>query len=240
MLKIKNLYFNPFQECCSIAWSETADNQHKEGVIIDPGFYDEDEKNELFGFIRQNAISPISILLTHGHFDHIFGVKECSEEYGIPTYMDPADKVIVENDHLFTKAFGLKAPDISFETRDLRDGDEIVFGAETLITISTPGHTPGGVCFLDRKENVLFSGDTLFAGSIGRTDNKWGDYDLLIKSVMDRIMGLDGSTKVIPGHGPKTTIANEVSENPFLIPFNEPEFDWESEEGIELDGGERK
>lgn len=240
MLKIKNLFFNPFQECCSIAWSQAADNSENEGVIIDPGFYDATERDELFGFIETNHIKPTAILLTHGHFDHIFGVKEAAEHYSIPVYMDPADKVMLENDHLLTESFHLKAPDVNFQTIDLKEGDTIRFADEQLEVIATPGHTPGGISFLDRKAKVLFSGDTLFAGSIGRTDHPWGDYDKLIKSVMDKLMGLDGDTVVIPGHGPRTTIGAEVAHNPFLIPFNEPESDWNGMDGIELDGNEEK
>ena len=88
--------------------------------------------------------------------------------------------------------------------------------------ISTPGHTPGGVCYLERAEKILISGDTLFAGAIGRTDNQWGDYDELIKGILTKLMVLDGDTDVIPGHGPLTSIAREGMTNPFLLPFNEP------------------
>jgi glyoxylase-like metal-dependent hydrolase (beta-lactamase superfamily II) len=154
--------------------------------------------------------------------------------------MDPADKVMLENDHLLTESFHLKAPDVDFQTLDLKERDITRFADEQLEAIATPGHTPGGISFLDRKAKVLFSGDTLFAGSIGRTDHPWGDYDKLIKSVMDKLMGLDGDTVVIPGHGQRTTIGAEVAHNPFLIPFNEPESDWNGMEGIELDGNENK
>src|SRR5574344_1741846 len=123
---------------------------------------------------------------------------------------------------------------------DLIDVYIIIFGDERFLVISRPLLTSGGISFLDRKDNVLFSGDTLFAGSIGRTDHPWGDYDKLIKSVMDKLMGLDGDTVVIPGHGPRTTIGAEAAHNPFLIPFNEPETEWNGMDGIELDGNEDK
>lgn len=240
MLKIKNLFFNPFQECCSIAWSKAADKSENEGVIIDPGFYDANERDELFGFIETNNIKPTAILLTHGHFDHIFGVKETAEHYSIPIYMNSADKVMLENDRILTETFHLKAPEVDFQTIDLKEGDIIRFADEQLEVIATPGHTPGGISLLDRKAKVLFSGDTLFAGSIGRTDHPWGDYDKLIKSVMDKLMGLDGDTVAIPGHGPRTTIGAEAAHNPFLIPFNEPESDWNGMDGIELEENEDK
>ena len=103
--------------------------------------------------------------------------------------------------------------------------------------ITTPGHTPGGVCYYDETDKVLLTGDTLFAGAIGRSDLIGGDYDHLIISIMDKLMGLPGDVDVLPGHGRKTTIADERTHNPFLQPFNEPEedLDWDGE-GIEIEG----
>ena len=112
------------------------------------------------------------------------------------------------------------------------------FGNIELQVIATPGHTPGGVCWYGEKDGVLFSGDTLFAGAIGRTDNAWGDYDKMIVAIMDKLMGLDGHVSVLPGHGPESSIAYERTHNPFLQPFNEPggdDLEWDAE-GIELDG----
>lgn len=249
MLKIKRFSFNPIQECCCVAWKEAekpvsepgAEDDAEplaEAVIIDPGFYDETEKSELFDFIETSHLKVRGVLLTHGHFDHIFGVKECVERYGAKVYMNQEDKIILQNDGLMAQSFGLKRPDVSFATENIKEGDRIAVGKMSFEVIETPGHTPGGVCFYDREDKVLFSGDTLFAGSIGRTDNPWGDYDKLIKSVMEKVMGLDGDTKVIPGHGPSTTISNEIANNPFLIPFNEPDIDWENADGLTIGGGE--
>ena len=104
----------------------------------------------------------------------------------------------------------------------LHDGDTVKFGETEFEVLSTPGHTPGGVCFLDRADKVLFSGDTLFAGSIGRTDHPQGDYDRLMEGIFNKLMTLDGDIDVIPGHGPHTTITDERTKNPFLQPFNLP------------------
>ena len=95
-------------------------------------------------------------------------------------------------------------------------------GALSFEVIDTPGHTKGGVCFLERTEKKLFCGDTLFAGAIGRTDHPGGDYDTLMRSIFEKLLHLDGETEVIPGHGPSTDIATERMTNPFLMPFNEP------------------
>lgn len=217
-MNIKCFCFNAFQECCSVVWDESG-----ECMIVDPGFYDAYEKGELFGFISDKGLDPVRILLTHAHFDHIFGVAETAKHYGIPVYMSAKDKVIVENNKFFCNTFGLKTPDGNFDTVDINGGDIITFGnGHAFEVIETPGHTPGGVCYLCRDSKVLFSGDTLFAGAIGRTDNQWGDYDALMKGIFEGLMVLDGDIRVIPGHGPQTTIADERMKNPFLMPFNEP------------------
>ena len=118
-------------------------------------------------------------------------------------------------------------PATDIRTTDIADGDMIRFGNTEFEVISTPGHTPGGVCYLDSKDRLLLSGDTLFAGTIGRTDQPGGDYDRLMESIFSRLMCLDGDIDVIPGHGPKTSIAEERVKNPFLQPFNLPEDDEE-------------
>lgn len=235
MLKIFTFQFNPFQECGSLAWDETGD-----AVIIDPGFDNVYDAGNLYNKIQDNGLTPKMILLTHGHFDHIYGVKECAEKYNIPVMMNAADQIILDNASSFCKRFSMKAPDTNFNIVPIEDGQDIHFGNTDFQVITTPGHTPGGVCFYDAADKVLFSGDTLFAGSIGRTDSPWGDYDDLIKGIMEKLMGLDGDVNVIPGHGPQTTIGRERTHNPFLQPFNEPdsdELDWDAD-GIELHGGE--
>ena len=220
MVQIRCFYFNDFRERCSVVWDETM-----EGVIIDPGCNSDSEKEALYDFIDKQGIHPVKILLTHGHFDHVLGLTDCAGKYGIPVYMHPADKKILKTDDFFTRTYGFRMPVIDVDTIDIADGDIIRFGHTEFEVICTPGHTPGGVCYYDKADKVLFSGDTLFAGSIGRTDHPGGDYDRLMESIFSRLMGLDGDTDVIPGHGPHTTIADEKMKNPFLQPFNLPEED---------------
>lgn len=224
MLQIKNFYFNALHECCSVAWDGTG-----ECVIIDPGFYTPAERDELKRFVEDNGLKPVKILLTHAHFDHIFGLKECAEMLGVPVYMDPADRGTLENAGYFCRMFGFDTPATDVKTEDIHDGDIIRFGNTEFEVLSTPGHTPGGVCFYDRADKVLFSGDTLFAGAIGRTDHPGGDYDLLIDGIFRKLTVLDGDVTVIPGHGPHTTITDERTKNPFLQPFNEPYEDCQDE-----------
>ena len=213
--------FNAFQQRCSLVWDDKG-----ECAIIDPGFYDSQERDQLFGYIEQNKLHPVCIMLTHAHFDHISGMAEAAAKYDIPVYMDRADMIIMEEANVeLCRSFGFRIPKGCGGENVyiyIKESDIIKVGDLRFEVISTPGHTPGGVCFLEREEKILFSGDTLFAGAIGRTDNRWGDYDALIGGILSKLMVLDGNIDVIPGHGPVTSIAREGMTNPFLLSFNEP------------------
>ena len=223
MIHTEYFTFNLFQERSSLVWDD-----ENNCAIVDPGFSNEQERDELYRFIENRKLSVKAILLTHGHFDHIFGVAQAAEFYGVPVYMHPADEVIIqEANPTLCNAFGLAVPaDFSpacgTQLHYIKEGDVIEVGNLRFEVIETPGHTPGGVCFLEKNEKILFSGDTLFAGCIGRTDNQWADYDALMSGIFSKLMELDGDITVIPGHGPETSIATERTTNPFLMPFNEP------------------
>ena len=230
MLNIRKFTFNPFQETTLLLWDDTL-----RGAIADPGCMGPEEERTLTEYIEKEGVIPEAILLTHGHFDHIYGVPSLARRYGIPVYMSPADGVILRSNAELTRKFGLPAAPGDFASEPLSEGQEIRVGDTVWEVIETPGHTPGGVCFLDRADRVLVSGDTLFAGTIGRTDTPEGDYDKLIVGIMDKLMGLDGDVEVIPGHGPVTNIGHERTHNPFLQPWGEPEedLDWDAD-GISL------
>ena len=214
MPNIRSFTFNYLEEKTYLVWDESL-----EAVLIDPGCYRPSEAPELSRFIEENKLKLKAIWLTHGHFDHICGVASFP---GVPVYMHPADKPVLAISGDMATGLRLRAPDTSFSTVDISDGDELRVGKTAFKVIATPGHTPGGVCFYDEKDGLMFSGDTLFAGTIGRTDFPLGDYDVLIVSLMEKIMGLPGGVEVYPGHGPSTDIATERTHNPFLQPFNEP------------------
>lgn len=222
-VSVKSFCFNPFRENSYLLCDEVGG----ECVFVDPGCYDEAESEALKSFVSLHGLKPNAIWLTHGHFDHIFGVAGLARDYSIPVYMSSEDKMILKRDPVYARGVGLKAPDVSFETEDLVEGQVLTtFNRGGFKVIATPGHTPGGVCFYSEENKILFSGDTLFAGSIGRTDLDGGDYDKEIVGIMEKLMLLPGDVEVYPGHGPSTSIAEERTTNPFLQPFNEP---WENE-----------
>ena len=210
-MEIKPFYFNELRECCYVAWDDT-----KECVIIDPGCGSDKEFGRLSGFVSDNALKPVAILLTHGHFDHVMGLEDAWRYWNVPVRANILDDIQIRNAPKYCTMLGLKSTPFTGEIENVEDGDRIVFGNTVLEVIATPGHTQGGVCYYNRADAVLFSGDTLFAGSIGRTDHIGGDYDQLIGSISSKLMKLDSDVAVLPGHGPSTNIGYERTTNPFL------------------------
>lgn len=214
MIHIQHFTFNAFQERGFAVWDNDGFC-----AFIDPGFSTSAEREQFTGLVAQKGLKPVCIMLTHAHIDHVYGVAELALTYNIPIYMHEKEKFTIEVCNPFLcRAFGLPMPE-SFEADAVPC---IQVGSLKFEVLETPGHSAGGVCFLERTEKVLFSGDTLFAGAIGRTDHPGGDYDLLMKSIFEKLMCLDGDITVMPGHGPDTSIADERMTNPFLLPFNEP------------------
>lgn len=220
MMHIEQFTFNPFQERSGVVWD-------KDGfcAFVDPGFADAAERDRLTGFVADKGLKPVCVMLTHAHFDHIYGVAELARIFGIPVYMHDREKQTLEvTNPYMCRMFGFAEPE-AFGWTPMADGDVIEVGSLKFEVLETPGHTPGGVCLLERTKKALFSGDTLFAGAIGRTDHPGGDYDQLMRSIFERLLCLDGDVNVLPGHGPGTSIADERMTNPFLLPFNEPNED---------------
>ncbi|MBQ7194302.1 MAG: MBL fold metallo-hydrolase [Bacteroidales bacterium] len=216
MTNIKHFTFNFLREHCFVVWK---DDSHK-AVLVDPGAFDDVEMAQLTGFLTENWLEPAAIILTHSHYDHIFGVGRLQRRYGIKVYMHPAEREVINRYATLAPEIVVKRIDSDFETTDIADGSHITEAGLDFEVIHTPGHSPGSVCYYEKAENILFSGDTLFAGTIGRTDLECSDYDDLIRSLIDKLMGLPSELDVFPGHGPSTTIGDERTHNPFLIPFN--------------------
>jgi glyoxylase-like metal-dependent hydrolase (beta-lactamase superfamily II) len=195
----------PIQANCFIAGCE----QTREAVVIDPG----DEARRILSALQKQALQLKYIINTHGHFDHVGANKALKDLTGAPVLIHEGDAPMLAHLSASAGVWGMRAQD-SPADRLLKDGDRVTFGQITLEVIHTPGHSPGGISLYTPK--VLFVGDTLFAGSIGRTDFPGGDYDLLISVVRNRLFVLGDDVKVFPGHGPATTIGNEKKFNPFF------------------------
>ena len=233
MLKTRILSFNPLGTNCVVLWMEGT----SACTIVDPGMSSDEGETQLMDFLEGNALVPDAILLTHGHFDHVWGVERILARYPVPVYMHPLDKgILADGASVFRGMQSFAMFKHSFPTVDIEDGSTVSTGGVSWKVLHTPGHTPGGVCYYSEAHNLLLSGDTLFAGSIGRTDLLGGDYDALMSSIREKLLPLPGVTDVIPGHGQPTTIAREGMYNPFLEPFNEPDPDWDSQDGIPVHG----
>jgi glyoxylase-like metal-dependent hydrolase (beta-lactamase superfamily II) len=220
MLHTRIFQFNPLGTNCMVLWADGS----KTCTVADPGMSSDEGEQELLSFFAREGLTPDAILLTHGHFDHVWGVERLLARFAVPVYMNPADGGILRDGaSAFRGMQSMKMLRHDFPTVDVADGDVVTTGGVSWKVIGTPGHTPGGVCYWSEDNNLLLSGDTLFAGSIGRTDLQGGDYDALMASIKDKLLNLPGETDVLPGHGQPTSIAREGMYNPFLEPFNEPE-----------------
>ena len=217
MVHIEQFIFNPFQENCSIVWDDDA-----RCAVVDPGYIDA-ERNDIVALIERKNLKPVCILLTHAHFDHIYGAVDFAGTYNVPIYMSAKEQYTLEHTNPYVCGlYGLSLPEAPETFTPVNDGDVIEAGRLRFEVLETPGHSAGGVCYLERNEGILFSGDTIFAGAIGRTDHPGGDYDQMMKGIWEKIMCLDGNTAIYPGHGPATDVATERMTNPFLLPFNQP------------------
>lgn len=217
MIHIEHFTFNSFQTNCFVVWDE-----NKKCAIADPGCASDKEMAELRNFIADRGLEPVCILLTHCHFDHTYGVAALAGAYGIPVYAGKEEMFTVETTNpQICRVFGLPLPE-KFDMNLVSEGDIIEVGTLRFEALQTPGHSKGGLCWLERNEKTLLSGDTLFAGAIGRSDHPGGDYNVLMKSIFEKLLMLEGDTRVLPGHGPSSDISTERMTNPFLLPFNEP------------------
>lgn len=212
MINIEKLVCNMLQENCYIMSDATG-----ECVIIDCGTYFSEERKALKKYISDHELRPVHLLCTHGHVDHNFGIDTVYEEYGLLPEVHQEDLDLME--HLADQAvqfIGLR-PQCQYPAvgRFLSDGDKLTFGDHTIQVIHTPGHSKGSVCFLVENEGTLFTGDTLFYRSIGRTDFAGGSMMQIIQSL--RLLAqMPDSTVVLSGHGPSTTMGDELKYNPFL------------------------
>jgi glyoxylase-like metal-dependent hydrolase (beta-lactamase superfamily II) len=183
----------------------------KECLVIDPG----DQGQMLAEKIKAVGLTPVAILLTHGHFDHIMGVETLRRMFSIPVYVHEDDADMLHTPEQNCGDMIGRTVSICAD-RMLKDGDTLELAGFEIQVLHTPGHTPGGVCYYFPQEGVVFSGDTLFCGSVGRTDLPGGSMSALVRSVREKVFSLPDLTLVYPGHGEPTKISTEKQNNPFL------------------------
>jgi hydroxyacylglutathione hydrolase len=188
------------------------DEQSREAVVIDPG----DEIHKILAILAKHQLRVKAIIITHAHIDHIGGAQKLKAATGAPVYMNAKDQPLSE--HLDTQAawLGMATPERAGIDVDAREGEKVVLGPAEFRVLHTPGHTQGSISLWIPAENKLIAGDTLFRDSIGRTDLPGGDSEQILRSIRDKLLPLDDTTAVIPGHGPNTTIGRERARNPFL------------------------
>jgi metallo-beta-lactamase family protein len=212
MLRIQTFEVNPLHENCYVINDET-----KECVIIDCGALTETEQNAVIAYINEEGLKPIHNLGTHGHLDHHFGDAAILSAFNLQPEVAEGDKVLMQ--HPKEAALQMLGMDLNIDlpagNLKLTENEDVKFGSHTFKIIRTPGHSPGSVSFYCAEENVLFTGDTLFKGSIGRTDFPGGSMFQIISSLRE-LAQLPDKTIVYPGHGPQTSIGFELAHNPYM------------------------
>ncbi|MEN0003806.1 MAG: MBL fold metallo-hydrolase [Bacteroidota bacterium] len=212
MAHVASLTFNPFQENTYIVYDDT-----KECIIFDPGCYTDQEKQQLQNKIAALGLTPVRLINTHCHIDHVFGNSFVADTYslGLEIHREelPLLKAVPQQSYMFGVPIKEDLPEPS---RFIEVGETIQFGNTTLQTLFTPGHSPASISFYCEADAFVIAGDVLFYESIGRTDLPGGNHKTLIESIQTQLMVLDDKVTVYSGHGPSTTIGHERRHNPFF------------------------
>jgi glyoxylase-like metal-dependent hydrolase (beta-lactamase superfamily II) len=198
----------PLQSNCSIVGDETTG----EAMVVDPGA----DLDALLQELRRHGLKVKQIVLTHGHIDHVGAATPLKRLTGAPILMNPADEPLLKMLARDAGWLGIEAPEAIEVDQLLQDGDQVETGNIQATVIHTPGHSEGSVCLYIPAHKKLIAGDTLFMGSVGRTDLPGGSYEKLMRSLRERVLPLPDDTEVTPGHGPITYIGVERQSNPFL------------------------
>ncbi len=211
MLQIQAFTFSPIEENTYVLF-----NEMNQCIVADPGCYFDEEKEELKNFIQTKGLTPIALLNTHCHLDHVFGNKFVSEKYGLKLQLHEREKPVLAYAPTSGLMYNMPFDNYQGDLIMLKEGDVIKVGTDELVCLETPGHSPGSLCFYCAAQNFVIGGDVLFQRSIGRTDLPLGNHQELINSIRKKLFVLPPQTIVYPGHGPATTIAEEIKDNPFL------------------------
>lgn len=211
-MQIRLFTFNPFSQNTYLLSDDT-----NECVIIDPGCYFDEEKESLKRYIEANSLMLKKVLYTHCHLDHVFGAKFLGSTFPDVQFVShEKEQFFLQNYQSQAQRFNLPMDQPPAIGKFVTGGDFVEFGNTRLKVLFCPGHSPGGLCFYSEEESLLFAGDVLFNGSIGRTDLEFGDYDTLVSGIRSQLMVLPSDTVVYCGHGPKTTIGKEKANNPYI------------------------
>jgi len=211
-MDIYKFVFNPIEVNTYILADQSGDC-----AIIDCGCYDRNEFSELTDLLIEKNLKPVLLLNTHCHLDHVFGNGFILEKYHLGSFFNKEDESNRKNAVNHAIMFGLFMETPPGPAGYLADGQKVSFGDTDLIAIHVPGHSPGSLAFYSKKDSAVFTGDSLFAGSIGRTDLPGGDFRTIISSIKNKLFTLPLETDVYPGHGEKTSIRTEMDSNPYFI-----------------------
>lgn len=211
MMKIKKFTFNPFQENTYLLYDES-----KEAIIVDPGCFNSSEEKLLSTFISENKLAPVKLVNTHAHIDHVLGNKFVADKYQIGLELYQSEYPMLKMAKTSADLYGVPYNESPEPSAFLKEGELLKFGSTELEIMYVPGHAPDHLVFLNKDQNVLIAGDTLFKGSIGRTDLPGGNHEQLIENIKKKLFTLDGKVVVYSGHGDETTIGEEKASNPFF------------------------
>lgn len=214
-MQLQVIPVTPFRQNCSVLWDEAT----RQAVVVDPG----GDADVLAEVIRQNGLTVEAILLTHGHLDHVGGVAALSRllaktQETPPVVIGPTgeDEFLLSSIENQARHFGLEGLENAKVDRYLAEGEQVQVAGRTFDVLHVPGHTPGHVVFVDKAARFAFVGDTLFRGTVGRTDFPYGDGHLLVRSIKEKLLPLGDDVVIMPGHGGSSTLGAERMNNPFL------------------------
>ncbi|MBS9438606.1 MBL fold metallo-hydrolase [Photorhabdus noenieputensis] len=208
-MKYQIIPVTAFMQNCTLIWNE----ESKEAAIVDPG----GETEKLIAEIERRGLKLTQILLTHGHFDHVGATAEVAKHFNVPIYgPHQEDAFWIEGLQAQSRMFGIEECPSFEPDRWLNEGDKLRVAGVDLSVLHCPGHTPGHVVFVNHEDKLIYMGDVLFKGGIGRSDFPRGNHQQLINSIKDKLLPLGDDYEFIPGHGPMSTLGYERQTNPFL------------------------
>lgn len=211
MLQLKSFTFNPFMENTYLLYDETL-----EAVIFDPGCFEKHEQRELVTFIEKEGLNIKYLVNTHCHIDHVLGNAFVKRTYGVPFCINKKEHPVLIAVSSYASNYGFPGYEETQPDFYINEADPLKFGNSSLEIRFVPGHSPGHLVFYHEETGICIAGDTLFQGSIGRTDLPGGDHDTLLHAIRKELFSLPDKTKVYPGHGPMTNIGFEKEHNPFV------------------------